>query len=114
MTEENKEITENHTSEMPAAEENVESLKHNLTEEKEKVDKYLANWQRAEADFSNYKKRVEQEKNEMTTSANREVIHSLLPVLDDLERAFASMPPKLADATWVDGIKLIHRKIQTT
>ena len=114
MTEENNEITENHTSEMPAAEEDVESLKHNLTEEREKADKYLANWQRAEADFSNYKKRVEQEKNETTASANRGVIYSLLPVLDDLERAFASMPPKLADATWVDGIKLIYRKLQTT
>jgi molecular chaperone GrpE len=114
LTEENKGTAENQASEIPATEENVESLKRNLIEEREKADKYQANWQRAEADFSNYKKRVEQEKNETTAFANRDVLRTLLPMLDDLERAFSSLPPKLADATWVDGIKLIHRKLQAT
>lgn len=114
MTEENKGTAENHFSEIPIAAENVELLKHNLAEEKEKADKYLSNWQRAEADFSNFKKRIEQEKNETITYANRDILRNLLPTLDDLERAFISLPPKLADTTWVDGIKLIHRKLQTT
>jgi molecular chaperone GrpE len=114
LTEENKGTAENHFSEIPIAAENVELLKHNLAEEKEKADKYLSNWQRAEADFSNFKKRIEQEKNETITYANRDILRNLLPTLDDLERAFISLPPKLADTTWVDGIKLIHRKLQTT
>jgi molecular chaperone GrpE len=114
LTEENKGTAQNQASEISATEEDIESLKHNLTEEREKADKYLANWQRAEADFSNYKKRIEQEKNETIAFANRDVLRTLLPMLDDLERAFASLPPKLADVTWVDGIKLIHRKLQAT
>ena len=94
----------------PATTENIEPVKRIIEEEKE--NKYLANWQRAEADFSNYKKRAEQEKGEFTTYANSSLILNLLPVLDDLERAIASLPPKLANANWVDGIKLIHRKLK--
>ena len=109
MAEENNEVNE--ISEV-AAEENIETLQRNLAEEKEKSDKYLANWQRAEADFSNYKKRIEQEKNETTSYANWALIFNLLPVLDDMERAIASLPPKLAKLTWVDGILLIHRKLK--
>lgn len=111
MVEENKTTPENEISE-EAKEEDIETLKRNLTEEKEKSSKYLANWQRAEADFINYKKRGEQERNEFTTFANEGLILNFLPVLDDMERAIASLPPKLADLTWVDGVLLIHRKLK--
>ena len=91
----------------------IVSLEKNLAEEKEKAEKYLENWQRAEADFSNYKKRVEQEKTELGNSLNSGLILNLLPVLDDMERALAALPPKLEKQNWVDGIKLIYRKLQT-
>jgi len=112
LSEENNAISENKVSETTAAEEDIESLKRNLAEEKDKANKHLANWQRAEADFSNYKKRVEQERNETITFANGDLIRALLPVLDDMERALASLPPKL-EPGWVDGIKLVHRKFRT-
>ncbi len=110
MTEEDREVSENEATEVEELD--VETLKQALAEEKEKAEKYLANWQRAEADFSNYKKRAEQEKSELANSANAGLILGVLPVLDDLERALASLPPKLAGLTWVDGIRLIHRKLQ--
>ena len=111
MAGENEVKPENEAPEV-AAEEDIETLKRNLAEEKDKSDKYLANWQRAEADFSNYKRRAEQEKNETTAYANWALTLNLLPVLDDIERAIASLPPKLAKLTWVDGILLIHRKLR--
>ncbi len=37
---------------------------------------------------------------------------AVLPVLDDLERAFASMPAELNDFSWIDGIRLIGRKLK--
>jgi molecular chaperone GrpE len=40
------------------------------------------------------------------------LIVNLLPVLDDLERALSSVSAKLAGLTWVDGIRLIHRKLK--
>jgi molecular chaperone GrpE len=91
----------------------IDSLEKQLAEETEKAEKYLENWQRAEADFSNYKKRVEQEKTELGNSLNSGLILNLLPVLDDMERALSALPPKLEKQNWVDGMKLIYRKFQS-
>ena len=96
------------------AAEGKEELNKALEEEKAKAEKYLGNWQRAEADFDNYRKRVEQEKSDLVRFANTSLILNLLPVLDDMERAFRSLPDKLAQMTWTDGIRLIHRKLQAT
>ena len=98
--------------EAEVSEEDIGTLKQALAEEKEKVESYLANWQRAQADLENYRKRSEQEKEEISKFANSVLMISLLPVLDDFERAFTSIPPNLAGLSWVDGIKLIERKLQ--
>lgn len=92
--------------------EDVELLKQALAEEKEKAETNLAGWQRAQADFINFKRRSEQEKKEISKFANSVLILNLLPILDDLERAFNSMPPRLAKLSWVEGIRLIERKLQ--
>jgi len=97
-----------------AEEEDLGTLKQSLAEETAKAEGYLANWQRAQADFINYKRRSEQEKGEISQFANASLMLNLLPVLDDLERAFTSIPPHLAQLTWVDGIRLIERKLQAT
>ncbi len=94
--------------------EDAEELQQALAGEKEKAENYLANWQRAQADFVNYKRRSEQEKEEISKFANSVIMLSLLPILDDLERAFASAPPNLAKLSWVDGIRLIERKLQAS
>ena len=92
--------------------EDIESLKKTLAEEKEKSEKYLANWQRAQADFINFKRRSEQERAEVVNYANSTLISNVLPVLDDLERALASVPEEFAESPWVDGIRHIYRKLQ--
>ena len=94
--------------------EDIETLKRALAEEKAKAEGYLANWQRAQADFINYKRRSEQEKEEIGKFANATLMLSLLPILDDLERAFTSIPVHLAKLSWVDGIRLIERKLQAS
>ena len=94
--------------------EDIGALKQSLAEEKAKAEGYLANWQRAQADFINYKRRSEQEKEEISQFANASLMFNLLPILDDLERAFTSIPPHLARLTWVDGIRLIERKLQAS
>lgn len=93
--------------------EDIEALKEALIEEKAKAETHLQNWQRIQADFVNYKRRSEQEKEEMKEFANAVLICNLLPVLDDLERALSSMPPRLAKLPWVEGIKLIEQKFNT-
>jgi molecular chaperone GrpE len=94
--------------------EDIAALKHALAEEKAKAEANLAGWQRAQADFINYKRRAEQEKEETIKFASGLLTFSLLPILDDLERAFASVPPNLDKLGWVDGVRLIERKLQST
>jgi len=96
----------------PATAEDIEALKAQLEEERKKAEGYLANWQRAAADFQNYKRRTEQERQEVALLANAALIINILPVLDDLERALRTVEAHLAGLTWVDGIRLIHRKLQ--
>ncbi len=103
----------------------VESLKKALAEEEAKAEGYLANWQRAQADFLNFKKRAEQERSETVKFGNAMLILSLLPVLDDLERALCSVatewqrgdPSVVSGETTlqslVDGINFIYRKFKT-
>jgi len=99
--------------EEPTSEEEPESLEEALAEAKQKVEQYLANWQRTQADFVNYKRRSEQEREEIGKFANNQLILNLLPVLDDLERAFESITPQVARFKWVGGIRLIERKLQS-
>ena len=94
--------------------EDIEKLRQALAEERTKAEANLAGWQRAQADFINYRRRSEQEKEETSKFANGLLMFSLLPILDDLERAFASVPPKLDKLGWVDGIRLIERKLRST
>ena len=92
--------------------EDIETLQKAIAEEKGKAEKYLANWQRSQADLENYIKRAEQEKSETVEFANRMLILDLLPILDDFERAFASLPVELDEQNWTEGIKLIYNKVK--
>jgi molecular chaperone GrpE len=92
--------------------EDIEALQTALAEEKEKAEKYLANWQRSQADLENYIKRSEQEKSGIVESANRMLVSDLLPILDDFERAFSAMPVELHEQNWTEGMRLIYNKIK--
>lgn len=91
----------------------VEILRKQLEEEKEKADSYLKSWQRTQADFINYKRRTEQERVEQTKYANASLILKILPVLDDFDRAFANLPKQAEEMPWLDGIRLIDRKLRS-
>lgn len=116
MTQKESEETLNSKAEPETAEvkeEDVEGLKQALAEEKKKAEDYLASWQRAQADFINYKRRAEQERLDFNRFANANLILSLLPVLDDLELALSSMPNKSVKNSWVEGVKLVERKFKS-
>jgi molecular chaperone GrpE len=96
--------------EQAAAEE--KTLEAQLEEERSKAQSYMANWQRAAADYQNFKRRVEQEREELGRLASAALIINMLPLVDDIERALQNVDTRLAGLTWVDGIRLIHRKFQ--
>jgi len=84
-----------------------EMLEHAQNEAAE----YLDGWQRARAEFANYKKRMERETEEARARISGEVITRYLSVLDDLERALDRAPEEKACAEWVSGIELIRQKL---
>jgi len=73
-------------------------------------DKYL----RLYSEFDNYRKRTMKEKAELIKTASEGVITSLLPVLDDLERAIDATGAKEGESSHLEGLKLIYNKFYNT
>ena len=68
--------------------------------------------QRAQADFLNYKRRAVQDQAEARVAAQRELLETFLPVLDDLGRALEAAPAELDQQPWVQGIHLVARRLK--
>ena len=83
-----------------------EQLKESLEKEK---DKFL----RLFAEFENYKRRTSKERVEMFKTANQDVIVSMLPVLDDFDRAMGELR-KAKDKELLKGVELISNKFRST
>ncbi len=81
-------------------------LKEELGKEK---DKFL----RLFAEFENYKKRTSKERLELFKTASQDVIQSMLPVLDDFDRALKEIE-KSEDKDLIKGVELIHNKLKET
>jgi len=66
---------------------------------------------RLQADFENFKKRIERERADHFRYATFELIGRILPVLDNFERAMAAVRPGAASDALIDGVALIHRQL---
>jgi len=93
-------------------EDELEGLRAELEQAQVQATEYLDGWQRARAEFANYKKRVEAEREELRRTNTEALLLKLLPVVDDFERAFQALPEDSTDAAWADGFKMILRKLQ--
>lgn len=89
----------------------LEKLQQELQEAQAQAAEYLDGWQRAQAEFSNYKKRQEAERAQVRAFANADLLRKLLPVVDDFERAARTLPSDLAHLTWCEGVFLIKQKL---
>lgn len=87
-----------------------EKLKEALQAEKEQSEKYLKNWQFAQADLQNYKKRVEKDMQAKREVMKASSLQNYIEVLDDIELALKNAGDDGA-AEWAKGIELIHRKM---
>ena len=68
---------------------------------------------RAQADLANYRRRVDEEREEHNRAVAGRFVLKLLPVLDDLQRALDSAPATAKEEPWVEGIRLIERSVQS-
>lgn len=65
---------------------------------------------RIAADFENYKRRQEREREELSKFAGQQLITGLLPVLDNFERALQTEPTPEDVGKFVEGVRMIHRQ----
>lgn len=86
------------------------TLEEQLKEIQAQAAEYLDGWQRARAEFANFRRRQEQQQKQQDIAAKSRVLIQLLPVVDDLERAFCAVPEDLEDHPWVSGLSLVEGK----
>ena len=67
--------------------------------------------QRLQADFINFKARAEKERTEALKLGREMAVTELLPVFDNLERAFAHTPEELKEHQWVKGINGLEKQL---
>ena len=103
---ENTDASTNETEQAPelSAEEKLQAEVQQLN------DKYL----RLYAEFDNYKRRTQKERVELLQTAGKDVIVSLLPVLDDFDRALKAMETAADVAPVKEGILLVSTKLKNT
>lgn len=74
-------------------------------------DAYLDQLQRTAAEYANFRRRTENERVQERKNASRDLLAQLAPVVDDFERALNNVPAELTEVTWVDGVRLIEKKL---
>jgi molecular chaperone GrpE len=89
----------------------LDELQAQLEATQVQSDEHMRAWQRAAADYANYKRRTDDERDTVARFANALLIGKLLAVLDDFDRALDNVPPDTDDA-WVDGVRLVERKLR--
>lgn len=97
--------------EAPAEEKEPVDLQAEIERLKAEAAGNLDGWQRARAEFNNYKKRNEAERAQLAFLTGVKIIEQLLPVIDDFERALANVPDELQDNGWIDGVRITRRKL---
>ena len=89
----------------------TEELKKELEDCQKKSEEYLAGWQRARADFLNYKKEEMERIGEILKYAGEELILKILPILDSFEKAEKEIPEDKKDK-YLEGFLQIKRQMQ--
>jgi molecular chaperone GrpE len=92
--------------------ERIEALERELADARAKSEEHLYNWQRSAADFSNFKRRTDEERATIGQFSNAILLGKLLGVLDDFSRALESVPEEEVTNPWVEGMEHVERKLR--
>jgi molecular chaperone GrpE len=80
----------------------------------QKLAETMEDLQRTRADFENYRKRTEAERQKSREYGQTEMASKLLPVIDDIERAITHLPAELADNAWAKGVAGLTKNLDKT
>jgi len=90
---------------------NLEASPSELERARAEGQEYLDGWQRARAEFANYKKRVERESRESHKRSAADIFCRYLGIIDDMELALRERPTDGDAAEWAEGIRIIYQKL---
>lgn len=77
-----------------------------------RIQELTADLQRTRADFENYRKRAEAEKEHARAAGKTYAIKKLLPVIDNIERAISHMPAALKEDKWAQGVAGLIKNLE--
>jgi molecular chaperone GrpE len=99
------------SSESPAeAPSDAELIRKQLEEKTAEAAKLLSSWQRERADFLNYQRMADRERAEIADRTACRIIGGVLAVVDDFDRALATLPTTYKDDPWVQGLRMVRDK----
>ncbi|MBI4299196.1 MAG: nucleotide exchange factor GrpE [Chloroflexi bacterium] len=90
----------------------IDQIKALLEEAVREREQFRGMAQRSQADLVNYRRRAEEERTSLLRSANAGLILKLLPIVDDFQRALSHLPSESLDTNWLEGLRLIFRKME--
>jgi molecular chaperone GrpE len=92
--------------------EQLDQLREQLINAEREAEENRTGWQRAVADFANFRRRTEQDRLTNLGLASEALLAKLLVVADDFDRAITQLPPELLAEPWVEGAVAIDRKLR--
>ena len=78
----------------------------------QQISELTQDLQRQRADFENYRKRVETEKDQAKQAGKIQAVYKLLPVIDTIDRAVANVPAELQGNSWAEGVVKLSKNLE--
>ena len=91
---------------------NIILLKEELEKTLAEIENFKDIAKRAQSDLINFKRRADDEKTEQRFSIKSSILLSIITILDDFTLAMDMLPEDTESETWLEGIQIIHRKIE--
>ena len=121
VKEEAEEKTEEVTEEAAAEESNPEAAEteetspaeEKKTKEQEKIEELEDRVKRQLAEFENFRKRTDKEKEQMFETGAKSVLEKILPVVDNFERGLSNIKPEEESDPHVEGMRMIYKQLMT-
>jgi molecular chaperone GrpE len=97
----------------PESEPHLEEVTEELEKEKTRSEDYLRRLQYLQADFENYRKRVEKEMSDNRQFGNQRLLSDLIIVNDELELALREAEASKENPTITEGLNMVHKRLQS-
>jgi len=111
VTEETDRMDKTQTDDRTNGQPSMEDVLAELEQFKADAADMLDRLQRSHAEFANFRRRIEQDRELQRSRATEDLVRKLLPVADDFDRALRAVPAEIDGNPWIEGMRLVERKL---